>query len=136
LIVIDASAAKELTLRTELGERVELRALHPDERLHAPHLLDLEVAQGLRRLTQLQEITAARAHQALDDYAGVRVERPAHRDLLQRVWELWDSMTAYDGAYVAVAEALDAPLLTCDGRLARAHGHRATIELVQYNHRS
>jgi predicted nucleic acid-binding protein len=131
LIVIDASAAIELVLRTELGERVELRALNPDERLHAPHLLDLEVAQVLRRLTNLKEITAARAHEALDDYAGLLVERAAHRELLPRVWELSDTMTAYDGAYVALAEALDAPLLTCDRKLARSRGHRATVELLQ-----
>jgi predicted nucleic acid-binding protein len=131
LIVLDASAAIELMLRTELGEKVELRALAPEERLYAPHLLDLEVAQVLRRLTQLKEITAARAQEALDDYAGLFVERVAHRELLRRVWRLRDSMTAYDGAYVALAEALDAPLLTCDGKLARAHGHRAAIELLQ-----
>ncbi len=131
MIVIDASAAIELLLRTELGERVEIRALDPDERLHAPHLLDLEVAQVLRRLTHLEEITAARALEALDDYAGLLVERSAQSDLLRRVWELRDSMTAYDGAYVALAEALDAPLLTCDGGLARSQGHRATIELLR-----
>jgi predicted nucleic acid-binding protein len=131
LIVIDASAAIELMLRTELGEKVELRALAGEERLHAPHLLDLEVAQVLRRLTQLKEITAARAHEALDDYAGLLVERAAHRELSHRVWQLRDAMTAYDGAYIALAEALDAPLLTCDGKLARSHGHRATVELLQ-----
>jgi predicted nucleic acid-binding protein len=131
LIVIDASAAIELILRTELGERVEIRALDPDERLYAPHLLDLEVVQVLRRLTHLKEITAARAHEALEDYCGLLVERSTHRELLRRVWELRDSMTAYDGAYVVLAEALDAPLLTCDGRLARSHGHRATVELLQ-----
>jgi len=131
LIVIDASAVIELVLRTALGEKAELRALAPQERLHAPHLLDLEVAQVLRRLTQLREITAARAQEALDDYTGLLVERTAHRALLRRVWQLRDSMTAYDGAYIALAEALDAPLLTCDGKLARAHGHRAKIELLQ-----
>jgi predicted nucleic acid-binding protein len=131
LIVIDASAAIELMLRTELGERVESRAFAAEERLCAPDLLDLEVAQVLRRLTQLKEITAARAQEAFDDYTSLLVERAAHRDLLHRAWQLRDSMTVYDGAYVALAEALDAPLLTCDGKLARAHGHRARIELVQ-----
>jgi len=131
LIVIDASAAIELILRTELGERVEIRALDPNERLHAPYLLDLEVAQVLRRLTHLKEITPARAHEALEDFSVLVVERSAHRDLLPRIWELRDSMTAYDGAYVALAEALDAPLMTCDVRLARSHGHRATVELLQ-----
>jgi predicted nucleic acid-binding protein len=128
LIVSDASAAIELVLHTDLGERVELRAPDPDERLHAPHLLDLEVAQVLRRLAHIREITAVRAHEALDDYAGLLVQRSAHGDLLRRVRDLRDSMTAYDGVCVALAEALDAPLLTCDGRLARSHGHRATIE--------
>ncbi len=131
MIVIDASAALELILRTASGERVEVRALDPNERLYAPYLLDLEVAQVLRRLVQLREITAARAQQALEDFSALVVERSAHRELLPRIWELRDSMTAYDGAYVALAEALDAPLLTCDGRLARSHGHRATIELLQ-----
>ncbi len=131
MIVIDASAAIELILRTELGEKVEIRALAPQERLYAPHLLDLEVAQVLRRLTQLREITAARAQEALDDYNGLFVERAAHRELLGRVWQLRDSMTAYDGAYIALAEAPDAPLLTCDGRLTRSPGHRATIDLLQ-----
>jgi len=131
LIVIDASAAIELILRTNLGEKVEIRALAPHDRLYAPHLLDLEVAQVLRRLVQLREITAARAQEALDDYGGLLVERAAHRELLSRVWQLRDSMTAYDAAYVALAEALDAPLLTCDGRLARSHGHRAKIDLLQ-----
>ncbi len=131
MIVIDASAAIELILRTELGERVQLRALDPDERLYAPHLLDLEVAQVLRRLVHLKEITATRAQEALDDYAGILLERLAHRELLGRVWQLPDSMTAYDGAYVALAEALNAPLLTCDGKLARARGHHATIELLR-----
>jgi predicted nucleic acid-binding protein len=131
LIVVDASAAIELILCTELGERVGRRVLDPDERLYAPHLLDLEVAQVLRRLTHLREITAVRAHQALDDYAELLVKRSAHREMIRRIWELRDSMTAYDGAYVALAEALDAPLLTCDGRLARSHGHRVTIELLR-----
>jgi len=131
LIVIDASAAIELLLRTELGARVEVRALDPSERLHAPHLLDLEVAQVLRRLTLLKEITAARAREALEDFSVLVVERSSHRELLPRIWELRDSMTAYDGAYVALAEALDAPLMTCDGKLARAHGHGALVELLQ-----
>jgi predicted nucleic acid-binding protein len=131
LIVIDASAAIELMLRTEPGEKVELRALAGEKRLHAPHLLDLEVAQVLRRLPQLKEITAARAQEALDDYAGLFVERAAHRELSHRVWQLRDAMTASDGAYIALAEALDAPLLTCDGKLARSHGHRATVEHLQ-----
>jgi len=128
---MDASAAIELILRTELGEKVERRALSSEEHLNAPHLLDLEVAQVLRRLTQMKEISPARAHQALEDYQGLLVERTGHQVLLGRIWQLRDSMTAYDAAYVALAEVLNAPLLTCDLKLARSHGHRARIELLQ-----
>jgi predicted nucleic acid-binding protein len=128
---LKSRAALELILRTERGAKIELRALASNERLYAPPLLDLEVAQVLRRLNQLKEITTARAAEALDDYAGLLVERVVHRELLHRIWSLRDSMTAYDAAYVALAEALDAPLLTCDGKLARSPGHRARIALVQ-----
>jgi predicted nucleic acid-binding protein len=131
LIVIDASALLELLLGTDRAERVAARALAPEERLHAPHLIDIEIAQALRRLAQLEDITSVRAQQALDDYAALVVDRHAHRDLMPRIWELRDSVTAYDGAYVALAEALDAPLLTCDTKLGRSHGHRAKMEVVE-----
>jgi predicted nucleic acid-binding protein len=131
LIVIDASAVVELVLRTDLGIRVESRALAPETRLHAPHLLDVEVAQAMRRLAQLKEIGASRAKQALDDHGALLIRRIAHHEMLTRIWELRESISAYDATYVALAEALDAPLLTCDGRLARSRGHRAAIELVE-----
>jgi len=130
LIVIDASAVIELILRTEPGEHVAARALAPVEHLYAPHLIDVEVTQLLRRLVQLKEVTTHRAREALDDYAAVLIDRAAHRELLPRIWELRDSLTAYDAAYIALAEALDAPVLTCDAKLARSHGHRARIELI------
>ena len=131
MIVIDASALIELLLRTELGAKVEARVLSPAERLHAPHLLDVETAQVLRRLVQLKQITASRAREALDDHLELFIERAPHREMLQRIWELRDSLTAYDAAYIALAEAIDAPLITCDTKLAHAHGHRAKIELIQ-----
>ena len=131
MIVIDASAVLELLLRTDRGQKVEARALAPDERLHAPHLLDVEVTQALRRLTQLKEITPARAKEALGDHAALLVKRAPHYDMLPRIWGLRESVTAYDAAYVTLAEALNAPLLTCDGKLARSHGHRAKIELIE-----
>jgi predicted nucleic acid-binding protein len=130
VIVVDASAVLELLLGTDRAERVAARILAPDERLDAPHLLDIEVAQALRRLVQLNGITVRRAEQALDDFAGLVIGRHSHRELLPRIWQLRDSLTAYDGAYVALAEALDAPVLTCDAKLGRAHGHRARIEVV------
>ncbi|HEX4241392.1 MAG TPA: type II toxin-antitoxin system VapC family toxin [Steroidobacteraceae bacterium] len=130
MIVIDASAVVELILKTELGLKVEARALDPIERLHAPHLLDLEVAQVLRRLVMLREVTVRRAQEALEDHAALLIERPGHHDLLSRIWRLRDSLSAYDAAYVFLGEALNAPVLTCDGKLARSHGHTARIELI------
>ena len=129
-MVVDASAILELLLGTERAERVAARVLTPEERVDAPHLLDVEVAQALRRLVYLDELTAVRAEQALDDFASLVIERHSHRDLLPRMWQLRDSLTAYDAAYVALGEALDTPVLTCDAKLSRAHGHRAQIELV------
>jgi predicted nucleic acid-binding protein len=130
LIVIDASALLEMLLRTVRAERLMERALEASERLHAPHLIDIEVTQALRRLVQREEVTSMRAEQALDDFGRLVIERHAHQSLTLRIWQLRESLTAYDGAYVALAEALRAPLLTCDAKLARAHGQRATIELI------
>jgi predicted nucleic acid-binding protein len=121
----------ELVLRTEKGKKVEARALVPEESLHAPHLIDIEVTRALRRLVQLKETTAQRAKQALDDHAALHIRRAAHENMLERVWEIRDSVTAYDAAYVALAEILDAPLITCDAELARSHGHRAEVELIE-----
>jgi predicted nucleic acid-binding protein len=130
LIVIDASALLELLLGTGRAERVAARALVSEESLHAPHLLDIEIAQALRRLVQLKEITPARARQALDDFEEVLIERYGHKQLLPRIWQLRSSVTACDAAYVALSEALAAPLLTCDTRLGRSHGHRAQIDVI------
>ena len=128
--MLDASAAVELVLQTPRAERIAARALHPAERLHAPHLIDVEVAQVMRRLVQAKEITATRADLALVDFEQLVIERHAHRPLLRRVWSLRAALSAYDAAYVALAEALAAPVLTCDGKLAGAHGHKAKVELV------
>ncbi len=130
MIVLDASAAIELVLRTPLAERIAARTLHPAQQLHAPELIDIEVTQTLRRLAQSAALEPARAGLALADFADLAIERHAHGALLRRIWSLRAAMTAYDAAYVALAEALAAPLLTCDARLARAHAHGAEIELV------
>ena len=107
------------------------RALRASERLHTPHLVDLEIVHTLRRLVQRKEITILRAEQAIDDLGQLVIARHGHEALRLRIWQLRDSHTAYDGAYIALAEALDAPLVTCDARLARAHGHQAAIELIE-----
>jgi predicted nucleic acid-binding protein len=130
LIVLDASAVLEVLLRTDRAEAVMDRALDPDERAHAPQLLDVEVAHVLRRLVLHRQISPERGSMALEDLANLVVERHGHEQLVRRIWELRDSLTAYDAAYVALAEALEAPLITCDGKLAAARGHAAEIELI------
>ena len=130
MIVIDASAALELLLQTQKGMAVSDLALATHERLHAPYLIDIEVTQTLRRLTLGKHLAVNRAEEALVDFSMLAVERHEHRSLMNRVWELREGLTAYDAVYVALAEALDAPLLTCDARLSRAHGHRARITVV------
>lgn len=131
MIVLDASAVLELLLRTTGGVAVSERIASPNESLHTPHLLDLEVLQVLRRYGASGALSADRAQLALEDLAALDLERYPHEPLLGRVWQLRDNLTAYDAAYVALAEALAAPLLTFDVRLARAPGHRARIELLE-----
>lgn len=117
-------------MRTAAAEAVEERMFERDETLHAPHLIDIEVAQGLRRYALAGRIDPAHGRAAMEIMAGLPLRRYPHDVLLPRVWELRSNLTAYDAAYVALAEALDAPLLTRDKRLAAAPGHLARIELV------
>ena len=130
MIVLDASAAIEWLLQTRVGIRVEARVFAEDVTLHAPHLLDIEVAQVLRRYITMGVITESRGDQALEDLIDLSLTRYPHDVLLQRVWALRDNLTAYDAVYVALAEALEAPLVTCDNKIASAPGHHARIEVV------
>ncbi len=130
MIVVDASVLLEVLLRTPAARAIEERLFEPGETLHAPHLVDLEVLQVLRRYAAAREISAERGGEALDDLAGFRLRRWAHDALVPRIWELRRNLTAYDAAYVALAEALGAPLLTRDGRLASAPGIRARVEMA------
>jgi len=130
VIVVDASALLEALLRTPAAKSVEERLFAPRQTLHAPHLLDVEIAQVIRRYAARGEIDGERGRAALADLADFRLQRYPHDFLLPRIWDLRNNLTAYDAAYVALAEALDAPLLTRDRRLAGAAGHRARIELV------
>ena len=130
MIVVDASAVLEALLRTPSAMIVEQRLFAPGETLHAPHLIDLEVAQVVRRYATAGQITADRGRNALAHFTDFPIRRYPHGILLPRIWELCNNLTAYDAAYVALAEALDAPLLTSDQRLATAAGHRAQIELL------
>lgn len=130
MIVVDASAVIEVLLNTPAGVRVADRLFADGETLHAPHLLDLEVAQVLRRYALSAELDAARGAQALEDLAALPLSRYPHDVLLPRIWELRHNVTAYDAAYVALAEGLAAPLVTRDAALAASRGHAARIELL------
>lgn len=130
MIVVDASALLEFLLPTTVQAGIGSLLFSPGETLHAPHLLDIEVAHVIRRHTGHGVIDAGRGSLALVDFANLPIRRYPHSALLPRIWALRDNLTAYDAAYVALAEALDAPLLTCDRRLAAATGHRARIELA------
>jgi predicted nucleic acid-binding protein len=131
VIVVDASALLEFLLQTALGKRVEARLLRDDDEIHAPHLVDVEVVQGLRRLVRAGEVSSARADEAIADLADFDLHRHAHVDLLDRAWKLRDNITAYDAMYVALSEAMGAPIVTCDNPLAKAPGHRARIETIE-----
>lgn len=130
MIVVDASALLEVILRTQAAPDVERRLFAPGQTLHAPHLLDVEVAQVIRRYAASGDIDDDRGRAALSDLLDFPVRRYPHDVLLPRVWELRRNLTAYDAVYVALAEALDVPLLTRDRHLANAAGHRARIELA------
>ncbi len=130
MIVVDASVVVEVLLRVPGAERLQARLAGAGERLCAPALLDVEVAQALRRYAARGELGAERGQEAIELLAAFPLVRYPHAPLLARIWELRSNLTAYDAAYVALAEALRAPLLTADARLAGAPGHGAEIELV------
>ena len=130
MIVVDASALIESLLRTPAANAVDERLFRGGQALHAPHLIDVEVAQVVRRYASSGEISADRGRTALADLQDVPMQRYPHGLLLERVWELRHNLTAYDAAYVALAEALGASLLTRDRRLGTAAGPYAAINVI------
>jgi predicted nucleic acid-binding protein len=130
VIVVDASVVVEVLLRSDAGIELEERLFDGDDPLHAPHMLDIEVANALRRCTLRGDLDQRQGRDALADLAAMAIERHGHQPLLERIWQLRHNLTAYDAAYLALAERLDAPLLTCDAGLASLAGHRARIELA------
>ena len=129
MIVLDASAAVDWLLRTPAGQRIEQRIYGRQETLHSVHLIDVEFVQVLRRLVREGALTAKRAEEAIDDMAALRIVRYAPVLLVQRIWRLRQNLSAYDAAYVALAERLQAPLITRDRRIAAAPGHMAAVEV-------
>jgi predicted nucleic acid-binding protein len=104
VIVLDASATIDWLLQTSAGQRVEKRIYSRSESLHTPHLLDLEVAQVLRRLVREGTVAEHRADQAIRDLLDLRITRYPHFVLLPRIWQLRHNFSAYDAAYVVLAE--------------------------------
>ena len=131
MIVVDASAMTEFLLQTPLGVRVEARLFVGTDEFHAPHLIDVEVVQALRRLVRMGEVRPNRAREAVEDLTGLDIRRHSHVDWLGRAWALRDNLTAYDAMYVALAGAIDAPLVTCDGPLGTAPGHAVRIDVIR-----
>jgi predicted nucleic acid-binding protein len=128
VLVVDTSAVLAALAGGEPSAEL-LDTLARDGDLHAPHLVDIEFLHGLRRLALAGALTEARAADARADFAELTLVRYPHHELSDRIWGLRHNLTAYDGAFVALAEALAAPLVTCDAHLASASGHGATIEL-------
>ena len=116
-------------MATPAGFAIEQRMFGSDEPVAAPHLIDVEVLHVIRRFRRTKQLTAARAEEALDDFGALAIIRYGHEILRPAMWRLRDNLTAYDAAYVALAEVLDAPIVTCDAKLARSGGHGVRFRL-------
>jgi predicted nucleic acid-binding protein len=130
VIVLDASAAVDWLVQTAAASHIESLIFSRNQSLHAPELLDLEVVQVLRRLVREGRLSASRAEQAIQDLLDMRITRYPHLVLLPRIWQLRHNLSAYDAAYIVLAEKLGATLLTRDARLASTPGHAATVKVV------
>jgi predicted nucleic acid-binding protein len=130
LLVLDASAVLAVLVdQGPAAERVRQKVEGPGESLHVPHVMDLEVLHALRRQTLLGMLSRERSTEAIEDLKNITFVRYPHVTLVGRIWSLKYNLTAYDAAYVALAEALDVPLITMDTRLAQASGIRAAVEV-------
>jgi len=128
LIVIDSAVVVDALTGTAGVE--DLHAYLAAEELHAPTLLDYEVLSALRGLTLGAHLSPPRAQDLLTDFEDLAIQRwPSVDSLRRRAFQLRDNLSAYDAAYVALAEALECPLLTRDARLERSGGHSAQIEV-------
>ena len=125
MIVLDASAAVSALLNDG-----QARRLLTAETINAPHLIDTEVVSALRRQVLAGILPAGDAHRALDVWKELGLIRFAATPLLERVWDLRDTVTAYDAMYVALAESLECPLVTADARLTGANGPRCAVTVI------
>jgi predicted nucleic acid-binding protein len=131
MIVLDASAAIDLLLNSPAsGARIARRVAVERTGIIAPHLIDAEVGQVLRRFLLAEEISVQRARAALADFAELPIARYPHLPLVERAFALRANASFYDALYLALAEAVDAPLITCDGSLARIPGVKAVVEVL------
>ncbi|MEO7360302.1 MAG: type II toxin-antitoxin system VapC family toxin [Gemmatimonadaceae bacterium] len=130
MIVADASIIVDILLRAPGVESIDARLFDTNESLHAPHLIDVEVAHVLRKYALRGELTETRGKSAMVLLQRFPITRHAHEPLLSRIWKLRDNLSAYDATYVALAEGLDATLVTRDAPLSSSSGHMARIELM------
>lgn len=130
MLVVDASAIVDLCLRSRRGDGVGEILLDDPDLSHAPDPLDAEVLHALRRYERKGELTAARAAESLDLLHDLPIVRHPSLSLLPRAWQLRRNITVYDALYVTLAEALEARLVTCDARLARAAARHARIAVT------
>jgi len=117
-MIIDASAVIEIVMGGSYGRRIA-DSIAAESNLAAPEVIDLEVIHSLRKLVRSGKVDAKRARLALSRFFALPIEKYRHVALSDRIWELRDAFNAYDAAYIALAEGLNTPLITCDGRLAR-----------------
>jgi predicted nucleic acid-binding protein len=131
VIVLDASAAVAVVLNERgLAEGVRERLAQTRGAVHVPHLFDLEVLSAIRGHLRGGRLRQDAAEHALDLASQLRVRRWDHHPFRDRIWALRDNVAAYDATYLALAEALELPLVTTDARLATAKGSAAQVVLL------
>jgi predicted nucleic acid-binding protein len=129
MIVVDASAIVHLLLMPAADPEV-IGTLESAGKLNAPHLIDAEVLNALRKRVFLKEVSSGRARQAIEDFGALTIKRWPITPFTERIWALRHNLTAYDASYVALAEALGVPVVTRDGGIKGSSGHKAKIILV------